>query len=419
MKLVFALNLQNQLLDKETLAKIPYTTSKEWSKGKIKPENIIGSHLESTIISNLKEIENAHHKVNEIPLKMFNVYCEFTVLLISILKKKSILNSLKANKDKFINFLENNKHLISYSEMSQMLSINTNTLYSWKHRVKYLCDTSPILLCMKRHRNQATKNEVEVIQEHLLNPLNSSKTIHAIWAKAFRNNFTKLSEPTWYSYNKILGFRKKYLKGKKGKYEKIKAEYVNQIWHADITVFKALNNVKYYIYTVMDNYSRFILNWKIETKVCKDIRLNTIKEAMLFAFGEKNHDQIQLITDGGPENVNLTIKDFMNENSSKIKHDIALQTIIQSNSLMEAFYSSTKYKHLYLKQIHNEKNLLKEFEIWLNSYQTELAHYALGIYTPEETYNNQNIPLDFKTIFKEAGIERRKQNKELACIKKC
>jgi hypothetical protein len=417
--MAFALNLQNQLLDKETLAKIPYTTSKEWSSEKIKPENIIGSHLEASIISNLKEIKNAHHDVNKIPLKMFNVYCEFTVLLISILNKRSILKSLKSNKDKFINFLEDNKHLISYSEMSQMLSINTNTLYSWKQRVKYLCDASPILLCLKRHPNQATREEVQIIQEHLINPENTSKTIHAIWADAFKNGLTKLAEPTWYSYNKILEFRKKYTKGKRKKYKKIKAEYVNQIWHADITVFKALNNVKYYIYTVMDNYSRLILNWRIETKVCKDIRLETIKDAIKFAFGDSSHEQIQLITDGGPENVNLTIKDFMKSNTTKIKHDIALQTIIQSNSLMEAFYSSTKYKHLYLKPIQDETVLIKEFKIWLNTYQSELAHYALGVYTPEETYYSKNPEIDFKTIYKEAGIERRKQNKKAACKINC
>jgi putative transposase len=416
LKLVFALNLQNQLIDKETLDKIPYTTSKEWTKDKIKPENIIGTNLENKIILNLKEIKNAHHKVNKIPLKMFNVYCEFTVLLTSILKKKNIISSLKANKDKFINFLENNKHLISYAEMSQMLAINSNTLYSWKHRVKHLCDFSPILLCLNRHPNQASKQEVEVIQEHILNPLNSSKTIHAIWANAFRNNFTKLSEPTWYSYNKMLGFRKKYIKGKKGKYEKNIAECVNQIWHADITVFKTLNNVKYYIYTVMDNYSRYILNWKIETKVCKDIRLDTIKEAMKFAFGDDHHDQIQFITDGGPENDNLTIKEFMTSNSCKIKHDIALQTIIQSNSLMEAFYSSTKYKHLYNKTILDYEDLVKEFNAWLIIYQTESAHYALGVYTPEEAYYNKNVAIDFKTIYMEAAIERRKHNKAIACV---
>jgi hypothetical protein len=142
---------------------------------------------------------------------------------------------------------------------------------------------------------------------------------------------------------------------------------------------------------------------------------------MKFAFNEEHtlHHQVQLITDGGPENVNLTMKDFMLSNSTNIKHDIALQTIVQSNSLMEAFYSSTKYKHLYNKTIVDYDSLVSEFIAWLKIYHTKSAHYALGVYTPEETYNKQNIPIDFKTIYKEAGIERRKQNKALACSKKC
>jgi hypothetical protein len=72
-----------------------------------------------------------------------------------------------------------------------------------------------------------------------------------------------------------------------------------------------------------------------------------------------------------------------------------------------------------LKTIQDETVLIKEFKIWLNAYQSELAHYALGVYTPEETYFNKNPEIDFKVIYKEAGIERREQNKKAACKIKC
>jgi transposase InsO family protein len=50
-------------------------------------------------------------------------------------------------------------------------------------------------------------------------------------------------------------------KVKKELTKKLKQNSSTKFGHADITVFKALNNVKHYIYTVMDNYSRYILNW--------------------------------------------------------------------------------------------------------------------------------------------------------------
>ena len=43
----------------------------------------------------------------------------------------------------------------------------------------------------------------------------------------------------------------------------------------------------------------------------------------------------------------------MKENQSMIKHDIALKDIVQSNSMMEAFYSVVKYRYLYLQKIQN------------------------------------------------------------------
>lgn len=213
----------------------------------------------------------------------------------------------------------------------------------------------------------------------------------------------------------MLAIREFSKKGKKPSYTPIIASKVNEIWHADITVFKTLDGVRHYIYTVMDNYSRFIHAWRIETVVSAEIRLDTIKEAVQNAFaGTVPIDQIQLITDGGPENDNITLKEFMTANQSFIKHDIALKDIIQSNSMMEAFYSIIKYRYLYLQKIHNGNELLAAFKALLEEYHFEKPHYALGIYTPSEVLNGKNPNQKFTQIFKEAAKKRREVNK-LGC----
>jgi hypothetical protein len=121
---------------------------------------------------------------------------------------------------------------------------------------------------------------------------------------------------------------------------------------------------------------------------------------------------------GGPENDNMTLKEFMRENQAFIKHDIALKDIIQSNSMMEAFYSTVKYRYLYLQHIHNGTELLTAFKALIQEYQFEKPHYALGIYTPSEVLSGQNPTQKFTEIYKEAAIKRREVNKlgcELAC----
>ncbi len=106
----------------------------------------------------------------------------------------------------------------------------------------------------------------------------------------------------------------------------------------------------------MDNYSRYIHNWKIERVVSAKIRLNTIQEALTSIFEQENPKfSIQLVTDGGSENDNNILKTFMAQNSSVMHHTIALKDIEQSNSMMEAFYYTTKYARLYAQQIADGK----------------------------------------------------------------
>jgi len=94
---------------------------------------------------------------------------------------------------------------------------------------------------------------------------------------------------------------------KKEKYSTgLRASYPDQIWHADITIVKTLDGMKYYVYLLMDNFSRFILSWRIEEVVSGRIRVETIREACK-KYHDKNNIMTTLITDGGPENDNNEI----------------------------------------------------------------------------------------------------------------
>ena len=47
----------------------------------------------------------------------------------------------------------------------------------------------------------------------------------------------------------------------------------------------------------------------------------------------------------------------MQENQSNIHHDIALKDIVQSNSMMEAFYSIAKYRYLLIVSGRKHNNI--------------------------------------------------------------
>jgi putative transposase len=414
-KIYYSLGLQEQFVAEDIRSKIPSSTASSWKNYPF--STIIGSDLETNVQKNLSEIQLLYHSYGTIPRKIATAQIRLMMLLVSCFSKPVFQKAIRKSRVEIINLLDRFEKQISYKQLGKVLQVSTKTLYHWRTQVKFKCDHSPISLCVKRNSNQATISEVNSIQKWLLLPEYSHWGIHSIWAKVFKEHQTSLSLKSWYHYNQLLKIRLYSKKGPKPKRIPLRANSVNQIWHADITVFKTLDGTKHYIYTVLDNYSRFIHSWHIDTVVSATIRLKTIRDALTSAFGKESYDQLQLVTDGGPENDNLTIKEFIQ--TSNINHTIALRDIKQSNSMMEAFYRTSKYNYLYLKQILNGTQLKLEFQNWIQEYNFEKPHYALGIYSPSEVLNGADLSISHRASFLEAAIKRREINKNFNCPLKC
>lgn len=96
----------------------------------------------------------------------------------------------------------------------------------------------------------------------------------------------------------------------------VRAEKPNEIWHMDVTRYKTIDNKMMYIYTVMDNFSRKILAWDVSENLSGQIRLNSLNSVINEQFLEKKIvkneiEKLDLIVDGGSENNNITIHEFI------------------------------------------------------------------------------------------------------------
>jgi len=376
LKVCYSLGLQEQLIDKSVRDRIPASTKHYWIKT-TKPGSIIGIELSKRIDADLAALKAGYHPANAIPRAAFDAYCKFVVTIIGILEPSKLKKALRGKMEVFINALDEAAGFFSYGKAAALLSLSTKTLYHWRTKVKFRCEASSLLLCVRRHPNQATASEVNVIRTFLNDQQYAHWGIHSIWAFAFRNGLTKLSRQSWYHYNSLLAFRQGTGKAKKPPYHPLRATVVNQIWHADITVFK-VNNVKYYIYTVMDNYSRYVHSWKVAPVVSAEIRMQTIREAIGQVFSNDPGHNVQLVTDGGPENNNQTMKAFIASCHVSIHHTIALRDIVQSNSMQEAFYATAKYRFLYRLVIDTPGKLIHHVDEMMQEYNTIRPHYALN-----------------------------------------
>lgn len=245
--------------------------------------------------------------------------------------------------------------------------------------------------------------------------------ICSVWAFANRRKLVALSLSSWYKFNTKYQFRIKTKKGKfKKKYSPLKAPRPNHTWHADITIVQTLDMVKHYVYLIVDNYSKYIINWKIHNCVSGAVRTQTIQEAIEQEFGTVHspNKSIDLIVDGGSENNNKNVHKYIEQAPVTIHKKIAMKDIDQSNSIVEASNKILKHRYLFLNPSENGDELYKNITNAVEDFCHFRPHYALNTRTPSEAHYQKHISID-KSFSKNAVKERIKNNKSNACQLNC
>lgn len=232
-----------------------------------------------------------------------------------------------------------------------------------------------------------------------------------------------MSVQSWYHYAKLLGLglkRKKFYK--KRKRISVRAEKPNAIWHMDVTRYKTIDNFTMYIYTVMDNFSRKVLSWDVSEKLSGAIRLNSLEKAIKEQFLEKQVLQnenlkLDLIVDGGSENNNVTIHQFIKNCRVGIDKKVALKDVLFSNSMIEGNNRILKQTYLKDQQL-TRAELPGYIAESMQEYNSEKPHYVHKIYTPDEVFKNPELK-DTALFFDKLNHRGIQDNRDYSCVKVC
>jgi transposase InsO family protein len=164
---------------------------------------------------------------------------------------------------------------------------------------------------------------------------------------------------------------------------------------------------------LVDNFSRFILSYRISAKLCAEFTLETIREA--YSKMEESAN-ITLLVDGGSENNNQTVRDYLAQPAVNIEKQVAMLNIHFSNSMIESIFKLLKYRYLYFKELETEQALRNELDWAVKDYNDIRPHGSLNGLTPKEVQNGNGIEkLPFKNQLEQARKQRLEENRSNIC----
>ena len=157
----------------------------------------------------------------------------------------------------------------------------------------------------------------------------------------------------------------------------------HQMWATDASYFKVVGWGYYYLVTVMDDYSRYILAWKLQKDMSANSLIEVIQEAV-DATGMTDvpvEDRTRLLSDNGAGYVSRSFRDYLH--LVGIRHILAAPYHPQTNGKLERYHRSIKRE---VNQVPYEfpGQLERAIADFVDYYNYRRYHKALGNVTPAE-----------------------------------
>ena len=184
---------------------------------------------------------------------------------------------------------------------------------------------------------------------------------------------------------------------------------VNEMWQTDFTYFRIIHWGWYYLSTVLDDYSRYIIAWKLSpTMDAGDVK-DTLDDAIAITGVDqvKVRHRPRLLSDNGPAYVSSELRDYLNER--RLGHTRGRPYHPQTQGKIERWHRTmknvVKLENYYFPG--ELKLALKDFVAYYNS---ERSHESLKNVTPADVYfGRQHSILSKRGRIKRSTMKERKR----------
>lgn len=192
---------------------------------------------------------------------------------------------------------------------------------------------------------------------------------------------------------------------------KDKTSAPNQLWQTDFTYLKIIGWGWYYLSTVLDDFSRFIVAWKL----CSTMRAEDVKATLDMALTASGLDQAtvlhrpRLLSDNGSSYVAADLAEWLDDR--KINHVRGAPFHPQTQGKIERWHQTLKNRIL-LENYYLPGDLERQVAAFIEHYNHGRYHESLDNLTPATVYfgHGQSILLGRRRIKQQTLSNRRLQH---------
>ena len=160
---------------------------------------------------------------------------------------------------------------------------------------------------------------------------------------------------------------------------------VNEMWQTDFTQFLVIDWGWYYLSTVLDDYSRFILAYKLSPTMNAQDAEDTLKIALRKAEIDKVkvYHKPRLLSDNGPAYHSADLAKFLNKRHIDHIHGAPYHPMTQGK--IERWHRSMK-NVVKLQNYYSPSELERAIAEWVEYYNNQRFHESLKNVTPADVY---------------------------------
>lgn len=181
----------------------------------------------------------------------------------------------------------------------------------------------------------------------------------------------------------------------------------NQLWQTDFTYLRVTGWGWYYLSTVIDDCSRYII---ISWQLCHSMNARDVSATLKDALGAaklSTKQRPKLVSDNGPCYVSSELRDWLAHNG--LEHPRAQPSYPMTQGKIERWHRSLKNRIL-LENYYLPEHLELQIKAFVAYYTTRRYHESLNNLTPEDLWlAKRNAILEHSRKIKKKTMKLRKQ----------